>query len=383
MDVSGMVDFAWNTVLINIVPFLFVLTVIVFFHELGHYLVGRWCGIGIETFSVGFGKELAGFTDRHGTRWKLSAIPLGGYVKFLGDSNAASMPDNSSLQGLSAEELEGTFQSKSVWRRAATVAAGPIANFILAIAIFAGVAYFNGRVVADPVIAQVQENSPAQEAGLQPGDKIVSADGNAITYFSDFQRHVASRADVPIALSVERAGQLLQLEVTPRERVQQDAFGNEFKVPVVGIVATNDSSAFRVEHLSLTQSVAYGAAQTWFITERTADFLVGLVRGAQPADQLSGPIGIAHMSGQAASLGFATLLNMAALLSVSIGLLNLMPIPILDGGHLVFYAIEAIRGKPVSERVMEVSFRIGFALLIGLMVFASSNDILSRIGGIW
>ncbi|WP_185982504.1 RIP metalloprotease RseP [Aureimonas mangrovi] len=370
---GGVFDMTLGT----IVPFLFVLTVIVFFHELGHYLVGRWCGIRVLAFSIGFGPELVGFNDRAGTRWKVCAIPLGGYVKFMGDENAASVPDNAALARMNDEERSGAFHTKSVARRAATVAAGPIANFILAIVIFAGVAYFNGRVVGDPVIAQVQADSPAQAAGLQPGDRILSADGEEIRYFSDFQRHVSTRAGVPIALEVERDGRAVDLTVTPAVRIQTDNFGNEFPMPIIGIVADEASAAFRTEELSLPASLSYGVEQTWFITGQTVSFIGGIFSGSQPSDQIGGPVRIAQVSGQAASLGFAPLLNLAALLSISIGLLNLLPIPMLDGGHLMFYAAEAVRGRPLSERVQEIGFRIGLALVMGLMVFAFWNDLSS------
>jgi regulator of sigma E protease len=370
---GGVFDLTLGT----IVPFLFVLTVIVFFHELGHYLVGRWCGIRVLAFSIGFGPELFGFNDKVGTRWKVCAIPLGGYVKFMGDENAASVPDNDAIASMNDEERSGAFHTKSVARRAATVAAGPIANFILAIAIFAGVAYFNGRVVGDPVIAQVQADSPAQAAGLQPGDRIVTADGEEIRYFSDFQRHVSTRAGVPIALEVERDGRKVDLTVTPAVRIQTDNFGNEFPMPIIGVVADEASSAFRTEELSLPASLSYGVEQTWFITEQTVSFIGGIFSGSQPTDQIGGPVRIAQVSGQAASLGFAPLLNLAALLSISIGLLNLLPIPMLDGGHLMFYAAEAVRGRPLSERVQEIGFRIGLALVMGLMVFAFWNDLSS------
>jgi regulator of sigma E protease len=361
----------------TIVPFLFVLTVIVFFHELGHYLVGRWCGIRVLAFSIGFGPELVGFNDRRGTRWKICAIPLGGYVKFFGDENAASMPDTAAMAALTPAERNGAFPAASVWRRAATVAAGPIANFILAIAIFAAVAYVGGRVVGDPVVAQVQAGSPAEAAGIRPGDRILAADGEDISYFSDFQRHVAGGDGAPIALTLEREGQRLDLTVTPETRMQTDNFGNEFPMPLIGIAADDQSAAFRTEELSLLQSVSYGASQTWFVTERTVHFIGGIFTGSQPSDQIGGPIRIAQVSGQVATLGFAPLLNLAALLSISIGLLNLLPIPMLDGGHLLFYAYEAARGKPLSERVQEIGFRIGLAMVVGLMVFAFWNDLAS------
>lgn len=371
--IEGLLAFVTGTM----VPFLFVLTVIVFFHELGHYLVGRWCGIGVVAFSVGFGPELIGFNDRNGTRWKLCAVPLGGYVKFLGDENAASVPDREAMAAMDETTRSAAFHTRSVGRRALTVAAGPVANFILAIAIFAGVAYFNGQVVGDPVVAQVQADSPAAQAGLLPGDRIVSADGNEIGYFADLQRLVASRSGIPIALIVERGGQPVELTVTPVDRTQTDNFGNEFTTPVIGVVADDASASFRTEMLTLPQALGYGVSQTWFVTERTVDFIGGIFTGSQPTDQIGGPIRIAQVSGQVATLGFAPLLNLAALLSISIGLLNLLPIPMLDGGHLLFYAAEAVRGRPLSERIQEVGFRIGLAMVLALMVFAFWNDISS------
>lgn len=377
MDATAWASTLWDTALIRIVPFLFVLTIIVFFHELAHYLVGRWSGIGVVAFSVGFGPELLGFTDRRGTRWKLCAIPLGGYVKFVGDENAASVPDRASLERMSEGERAIAFQNASLGRRAATVAAGPIANFILAIAIFAGTAYATGITVGDPVVSQVRENSPAASAGVEPGDRIVAADGREIRTFSDLQRYVSARPGTPIALEVERAGGTRSLTVTPAEETQRDEFGNEFRVAVIGIVADAQSSGFRREELGPVEALSYGASQTWFVTERTVAFIGGIFGGTQDSDQIGGPIRIAQVSSQVATLGLAPLLNLAALLSVSIGLLNLLPIPMLDGGHLLFYAAEAVRGKPLSERVQEFGFRIGLALVLMLMVFAFWNDLSS------
>ncbi|WAJ30876.1 RIP metalloprotease RseP [Antarcticirhabdus aurantiaca] len=378
MDFGAGFASLWSGVLVWIVPFLFVLTVIVFFHELGHFLVGRWCGIRVLAFSIGFGPEIVGFNDRRGTRWKLCAIPLGGYVRFLGDENAASVPDRAAVDRMTAQERSEAFPAKSVGRRAATVAAGPIANFLLTIAIFTGVGFFEGRVVGDPVVAEVRAGSPAAAAGFQPGDRVVSADGEPLTYFSDLQRYVSSRPDSPIAMVVNRDGRDLQLTVTPRTETQTDPFGNTFTQPVIGLVANDQSSAFRVEELSALESVQFGLSQTWFITERTFAFMRELVQGKQDVSQIGGPIRIAEMSGQVSTLGFAALLNMAAVLSISIGILNLLPIPMLDGGHLLFYAYEAVRGRPLSERVQEIAFRIGFVLVMALMLFAFWNDTLGR-----
>ncbi|BDA84708.1 putative zinc metalloprotease R01501 [Aureimonas sp. SA4125] len=375
MDVSSFFAMIWDSALIKIVPFLFVLTVIVFFHELGHFLVGRLCGIRVLAFSVGFGPELVGFNDSHGTRWKFCAIPLGGYVKFLGDENVASTPDRAAVEKMDDAERSMAFPAKSVGRRAATVAAGPIANFILAIAIFAGVAYFNGRVVGDPVVAEVRAESPAAEAGVLAGDRIVALDGNPVAYFSDILEYVSTRADVPIAVEVERAGGRVTLQVTPRTVTQTDGFGNEIKGPLMGLVATRESAAFRTEKLSALQSIRYGAEQTWFFTHHTASFIGGIFTGNQGAEQIGGPIRIAGISSQVATLGFSAILILAAQLSISIGLLNLVPIPMLDGGHLLFYAFEALRGRPLSEKVQEVGFRIGIVLVLSLMLFAVWNDI--------
>ena len=375
MDISAGLSGLWSGGLVYIVPFLFVLTTIVFFHELGHFLVGRWCGIKALAFSVGFGPEVVGFNDRHGTRWKLCAIPLGGYVKFLGDENAASVPDHDTVAAMSEAEREGAFPAKSVGRRALTVAAGPIANFILSIVIFAAVAYAEGRVVADPVVAQVQAESPAAAAGFKPGDRVLEVGGAEISYFSDLQRIISENPDTPISVKVQRGEKDIDLTVTPRTETQTDQFGNSFKLPIIGLVADRTTAAFRTETFSPFEALGYGVTQTWFVTSRTVDFIGQIFTGRQSANQIGGPIRIAQVSGQVSTIGFGALLNLAALLSVSIGLLNLLPIPMLDGGHLLFYAFEAARGKPLSEGIQEIGFRIGLALVMMLMVFAFWNDI--------
>ena len=379
MEIGAITSGLWNNGLIYVVPFLFVLTIIVFFHELGHFMIGRLCGIKALTFSVGFGPELIGFTDRQGTRWKLAAIPLGGYVKFLGDENAASVPDREAVAGMSDTERRHAFPSVSVGRRAATVAAGPIANFILAIVIFAGVVYATGRVVGDPVVSAVEPDSPAAAAGFQPGDRVLSADGETIDYFSDLQRHVAAVGANPITFQVERSGSPVEVTVTPRMETREDEFGNSFTMPIVGLRAENVEGSFRVENLGPLESLQYGLSQTWFVTAQTVGFIGEVVTGRQSADQIGGPIRIAQVSSQVSTIGIAALLNLAALLSISIGILNLLPIPMLDGGHLLFYAFEAVRGRPLSERVQEVGFKIGLALVIMLMIFAFWNDISGQV----
>lgn len=363
-----------------IVPFLIVLTLVVFVHEMGHYLVGRWCGIGIVTFSVGFGPELIGFNDRHGTRWKLSAIPLGGYVKFFGDENAASAPDFEGVEAMSDEDRARTFMGANVWRRVATVAAGPFANFILAIVIFAVMFSLYGKPVADPVIAQVQPGSAAEEAGLLPGDIITAIDGTPVTTFEDIRRHVSPRPEVAIVVTVDRDGRVLEVPITPRRSEIEDQFGNKLEVGLIGVVTDADAANFRTLDLSPAQALVEGVSSSWYIVARTVTYVGNIIIGREKPDQLGGPIRVAQMSGQVATLGAGALLQLAAVLSVSIGFLNLLPIPMLDGGHLVFYAIEIIRGKPVGERAQEVAFKIGLSLVLMLMLFATWNDVTMLFG---
>ncbi|WP_152048179.1 RIP metalloprotease RseP [Aureimonas psammosilenae] len=375
MDFLTGFDVLWSTVLIKIVPFLFVLTVIVFFHELGHYAIGRLCGIRVLTFSIGFGPELFGFTDRAGTRWRLAAIPLGGYVKFFGDENAASVPDQDRVRAMSASERAEAFPSATVGRRAATVLAGPVANFILAIVIFAAVAFFAGRTIGDPVVSQVRAGSPAEAAGILPGDRVVALDGGKVEYFSDILEYVATHPASAIQVSVNRGGQVLDFSVTPRMESQTDPFGNKIEGPLLGLVADRQSADFRLEKLGPIDSLRYGVEQTWFFTKATVGFIGGIFSRGQGAEQIGGPVRIAQVSSQVATIGFAAIMLLAAQLSISIGLLNLLPIPMLDGGHLMFYVAEALRGRPLSERVQEFGFKVGLVLVMSLMVFAFWNDL--------
>lgn len=364
----------------TLVPFLLVLTLIVFVHEMGHYLVGRLSGIRILAFSIGFGPELVGFNDRHGTRWKFCAIPLGGYVKFFGDGDGASTPDFAQQAAMTAEERDRSFLGASLWKRAATVAAGPIANFILAIAIFAVVFSLYGRQIADPVVSEVRAGSAAEEAGLKPGDLLVSIDGTALKTFDDVRRYVSVRPEMPVTLTIRRDGADLDIPVVPKRQEVTDQFGNKMEIGILGIVTNEESGNFRTVNYTPLEAIGEGARQSWHIVTGTFDYLSNLVTGHMKADQLGGPIRVAQASGQMATLGVVAVLQLAAVLSVSIGLINLMPVPVLDGGHLVFYAIEAIRGKPVGPGVQEVAFRIGFAMVLMLMVFATWNDISSLLG---
>ncbi|WP_026623286.1 regulator of sigma E protease [Ensifer sp. WSM1721] len=359
----------------TIPTFLFLLTLLVFVHEMGHYLVGRWSGIRILAFSVGFGPELFGWTDRHGTRWKFCVIPLGGYVKFFGDEDAASTPDYRRLETIAPEDRARTFLGAKLWKRAATVAAGPIANFLLAIAIFAVLFSIYGRAVADPVVAFVAPGSAAEKAGILPGDRLLSIDGRPIATFDDVRRYVSVRPELPITVRIEREGAAFDLPMVPQRTQSVDPLGNKVEEGKIGIGTNQEAGNFRIETYGPLEAVGQGALQSWRIVTGTFDYLSNLVVGRMNADQVGGPIRIAQMSGQMAKLGIAEVLNFAAVLSVSIGLLNLMPVPVLDGGHLMFYAVEALRGKPVGPAAQDLAFRIGFAMVLMLTAFAAWNDI--------
>lgn len=357
-----------------ILPFLIVLTIVVFFHELGHFLVARWAGVKVLTFSVGFGRELLGFTDRHGTRWKLSAIPLGGYVRFFGDESEASTPSSSTLATMSDDDRKVSFHHKSVAARAAIVAAGPIANFLLAIVIFAGLYTIYGRPNISPIVESVEAGSPAATAGFRAGDLVTSIDGSKIDTFSDMQRIVSTRAGQELAISVRRDDSNLVLRATPALKEIKDVFGNTQKIGLLGIKSV--SKQVTNEKVDPVTAVGLGAKQSWHIVEETFRFLGRVFAGNGGADQIGGPIRIAQLSGQAASLGLDYFMNLTAVISVSIGLLNLFPVPLLDGGHLMYYLVEFVRGRPLSERAQEMGFRVGLALVLMLMIFATYNDIL-------
>jgi regulator of sigma E protease len=368
--------FGWDSLLVGtIVPFLFVLTVVVFVHEMGHYLVGRWCGIGVQAFSIGFGPELVGFTDRRGTRWKLSAVPLGGYVKFVGDMNATSTPDAEEMARLTPEQRKVAFHLQPIWKRALTVFAGPAFNFILTIAVFAVMFGAYGRYVSEPMVAEVRAGSPAEAAGFLPGDRFVTVDGYAIETFADVQRIVSGRAGDTIVFVVLRDGKEVTLTAVPEVVEQQDALGNTIKVGVIGVVNDEALGQPRLIEYSPVEALVEGVSETGHIIARTGQFLQRFVMGREDRCQLGGPVRIAEMSGKAAALGFEWLVQLVALLSVGIGILNLLPIPPLDGGHLVFYGAEAVLRRPVSERVMEAVYRAGLLMVLVFMGFVFWNDL--------
>lgn len=358
-----------------LVPFVFVLSIVVFFHELGHFLVARLCGVRILAFSIGFGPEIVGFHDRHGTRWKIALIPLGGYVKFFGDDSAASTPDKARISTMDEAERAESFIYQPVTKRAAIVAAGPIANFLLAIVIFSGIFMLFGMQTMSARVDDVQPDSPAATAGFQPGDMVLSINGEKIDSFSDMQRIVSDSAGDHLDIKVERNGKEVDLKATPELREEKDIFGNAHRIGLLGIKRSPAPGDVKYQPVSPPRAVLLGAQETWFVVDKTLNYIGKVIVGRESANQLGGPIRIAQMSGQVASVSLVALIHMAAVLSVSIGLLNLFPIPLLDGGHLLFYSIEAMRGRPLSERAQEVGFRIGFAIVLMLMIFATFNDI--------
>jgi regulator of sigma E protease len=354
-----------------LLPFLFVLTLVVFFHELGHFWVARRCGVKIDAFSIGFGPELFGFNDRHNTRWRIAAVPLGGYVRFHGDDSAASTPDKDVLAKMSEADRKDSFFYKPVAQRALIVAAGPIANFILAIVIFAGIFMFYGKQASPARVDTIMPASAAEAAGFKKGDLIVSIDGNKVDSFTDMQRIVSISPGEMLEFTINRNNQQIMLKATPKLSENKDRFGNVTRIGLLGISGLMDPPV----RVGPVDAIALGTAETWFVVDRTVSYIVGIIRGRESADQLGGPLRIAQVSGQVASIGFTALMHLTAVLSVSIGLLNLFPVPLLDGGHLLFYAFEALRGRPLSERMQEYGFRVGLALVIMLMVFATWNDI--------
>jgi regulator of sigma E protease len=428
----------------TVIPFLVVLSIVVFVHEYGHYIVGRWCGIGAEAFSIGFGREIWGRTDKRGTRWRVGILPLGGYVKFLGDADASSSQvDDAALAAMSAEERSHSFHTAPVGRRALTVAAGPAANFILSIAIFALVALWQGSPVNEPVIGRIADDANAEfaetfepgdrvlsldgepvedfaglqaalmasegreqvarilrrdgreieattrfrpparvdavvpggaadNAGLEAGDVIVSVDGAPIDGFAGLQAAVRERGATAMTLGARRGEETITVTLTPRLADPDDPDSRA----LLGVQKQATEVLPALESTGLTGALSFGVERTWQIIALSLSGIGQVIIGAQPADEvLGGPIRIAEVSGQAASAGVGTFVGLIAVLSTSIGLINLFPIPILDGGHLVFYAIEKLRGVPLAERWQEIGNRVGLALVLALMIFATLNDI--------
>jgi regulator of sigma E protease len=364
----------FTTMLSYLLPFLFVLALVVFVHEMGHFLVGRWCGVKVETFSLGFGPRLFRFYDRKGTEWALSAIPLGGYVKFKGDLNAASVPDNEAASVMPEHDRVDSFPHQPVWKRSAIVAAGPAANFVLAFVIFAASFLAIGRLQVEPIIARIAENSAAATAGFVAGDRVIRVDGAAVDSFDDVARLISVSEGQKLQFLIERGGKQMTIEGAPVVLSRKTIMGTDRR-PVMGFMGSSDPAHYYTKHFTPVQAARAAVGEIAFVIDRTAHYISGVFSGRERADQLSGPTRIAYISGKVAESGIAPLLMLAGILSISIGLINLLPVPMLDGGHLVFYAFEALFGRPVSARTQELSYRVGFGLVVMLMLFSTWNDI--------
>jgi len=363
---GGFYNFLWTTFW-----FLIVLTVLVFVHEFGHYAIARWNGVRIDVFSIGFGPELFGWWDSAGTRWKFSAIPLGGYVRMFGDSDPSSGLPLSGLARLAQTERNASFHYKRLGQRAAIVAAGPAANFAFAIVSLSVLFMTYGQPYTPAEVGQVTPGSAAEQGGIRPGDVILNIDGQAMARFEDVQQAVRMNPGVAMAIAVRRDGKTLSLNVTPSRTELIDRFGNRYEIGLLGIARSGMEYVKRDPVTALYQAVG----ETWNLSASTLQAMWQMVKGTRTTDELGGPLRIAQMSGEVARGGIAPILTFMALLSVSLGLINLFPVPILDGGHLLFYAAEAVRGRPLGQKAQEFGFRIGLALVLTLMVFTTWNDL--------
>jgi len=365
-------DFAQPNLLYTLAMFAVVIGVLVFIHELGHYLAARMFGVKAESFSIGFGKELFGWTDRQGTRWKLSALPLGGYVKFVGDMNASSQP-SPEMAAIPAAERPHIFAFKPLWQRAIIVAAGPITNFLFAIGVFAAFIAIYGHMFTPPVVSKVEANSAAAEAGLRPGDRVLELGGRDIDRFEDLIQVVTIHAGMPLDAVIMRGDQRLEMVVRPKVDVMVDRFGNSFERGLLGVRGARpvivDRQGFGILY--------YAVDDTILLTRSIIDTLVQVITGRRSVKEMGGPLKIAQFSGQQASMGLPNLIHFMALISINLGFINLLPVPMLDGGHLFLYAIEGVRRRPLNPKVQEWAFMSGFALLISLMLFLTFNDLAS------
>jgi len=355
--------------------FLFVVTVVVFFHELGHFAMARAFGVRVETFSIGFGPAIVHWVDRKGTQWKISWIPLGGYVKFFGDMSAASTPDREQIQNMTAAERAEAFPFKPLYQRALVVLAGPLANFVLAIAVFTGLFATVGAPVPSTIVGNVVAHSAAADAGIRPGDKIVSVDGKPVKLFDQLLPLVQKAKGKAVAVDVLRGSKINTLAIVPRKFQSQNFFGDPVSVVGLGIGPLDDPRNLTYVRFSPPTALYLAAGETWARVDLTLTYVGRILLGRSDTSQLRGPIGIAGITKKQASEGPSGLVLLIAVLSVSIGLVNLFPIPILDGGHLLYYACEAVLGRPLGERAQDVGFRLGLAVVLGLFFLATWNDL--------
>ncbi len=355
---------------LTLLAFVLVLGPLVFLHEYGHYWVGRWCGVKADAFSIGFGREIIGWTDKRGTRWKIGWLQLGGYVQFAGDMSPASQPDAAWRQ-LPPEEQARTFPAQPLWKRAAIVAAGPVTNFIVALLLIAGLGMAYGQPYSPPVVETIQPGSAAAEAGIMPGDRVVSVAGKPVDSFEDIQMGIFYRPGERVPLAIERGGRQQAIVIVPRVSVERDRFGNEYRIGIIGV----GRAGAELAPVSLAQAPGYAIGRTGDILSLTMSTIGQVVSGRRSVKDFGGPLRIAKISGEQVTLGLFSFLSFVALMSINLGFINLLPIPMLDGGHLMFYAIEATLRRPPSRRVLDWAFGGGFAFVALVMVLFTFNDL--------
>ncbi|MDP9126876.1 MAG: RIP metalloprotease RseP [Pseudomonadota bacterium] len=353
-----------------VIPFIVVISVVVFVHEFGHYWVARRCGVKIVTFSIGFGAEIFGWNDRHGTRWQVSWLPFGGYVKMYGDADPASTPDETVHQ-MTDDERKVAFFHQSIGKRMAIVAAGPASNYLFAILVLALLFVIKGQPYTPPDVGGVNAAGPAAAAGIKPGDHIVAIDGKPIERFEDIKRIVAFNSGTPLSIDIERAGAPLHFSVTPAMLDVPEKTGGDDKSRMLGI----SSDKLKYRKRSVLQAVQQAGIETWDITALSLKAIGQMIAGTRGAEGLGGPLRIAEMSSKVAEDGVASLIRFLAMISISLGFINLFPVPLLDGGHLAFYVAEWIKGGPLPPKVQDAGMRVGIALVLSLMVFATWNDL--------
>ena len=362
----------------NVLPFIIVLTPLIFVHELGHFLVARWNKVRVEVFSIGFGRELIGWNDRHGTRWKISAVPLGGYVKMFGQGtpDPAVSPDGAPTLALSAAEEAVSFNHKRLWQRALIVAAGPAANFLFAIVLTAIVFATVGQQLTATVIGEVVQDSAAAAAGLKPGDKVLAANGQQIQRFEDLAALVSVGLGEPLKLQVQRGGQVIDIDAHPKIIEVTDIFGNVHRIGRLGV---GSSGPGEIVHYAPATALWVATVETYRTSASMLKSIGQMLTGVRPPSEVGGVLSIAQMSGDVFSQGLWATISFVVLISINLGLINLFPIPLLDGGHLLFYVFEAVSGRQMGRRAEEWGMRVGLALVLSLMLFAAWNDLV-RIG---
>jgi regulator of sigma E protease len=359
-----------------IIPFIILLTVVVFIHEYGHYYFAKSFGVGITDFSIGFGKEIFGFNDKSGTRWKFCAIPLGGYVKFFGDRNVFSQAEQDELlKRYSKKDQNKLFVTKPIYQRSLVVAAGPLANFVLAILIFTFIFMFAGKDFTPAQIQEVQKDSPAYISGIKDGDIILEINNNKVNSILEVSNFINTSTSDSIDVKIMRNSEEIILTVKPKLTKGEDSLGNKVNKKIIGIKIAPLNDEFNRERLGPATALLYAVKETWFVTQASLDFVISLLKGKGDTTQLGGPIKIAKITGQVAQHGLIAFLSIMAYISISLGFINLFPIPMLDGGHLMFYAFEKILGRPLKQRTQEGFFRIGLFLLVSLMFFTTFNDL--------